>query len=287
MDSENGASSSSEQALSNAGATADQGAGSAASSDGDSAATTGGASQKPSWQDVDWSQVDPHELIKNIPSLQGVIGNLTQKQAQQLARQMAQDEQTRQAAEAEVARIKSVRDEKRRLAQEDPDKLAQVVAEEVTREEYQEWQRDIRKSMQSEFSGYLAGEVQEVYSDPDVQAIMKDADRETLEKLDWRNHKGLASWVKVVNKLVAEHHTSKKADELSKARSKAANKESVVDAARDGAGDGVDLGLAGNAPGGRLFTVDDLAQMARSGDLESYRKYKKIIAVQAQEGRIR
>lgn len=283
MGSDIGPGSGSESALNTGQITEGQGADTSANPGAESSATTGQTAPKPSWKDVDLTQVDPHELIQAIPALQGVIGNMSQRQAQQLARQMAQDEQARQAAANEAARLKAARDEKRRLAQEDPDALAQVVTEEVTREEYQDWQREIRRSMQSEFQGYLAGEVQEVYNDPEVQEVMKAADRETLAKLDWRNHRGLSSWFRTVNALVSEHRAEKRATELSKARKQASDKESVVDAARDGAGDGIDLGLAGSVPGGRIFTRSDLETMS----LEDYRKYKKVIAVQEREGRIK
>jgi hypothetical protein len=283
MESDLGAGTASEQAQLTNQATADQGSDQSASAGDGSAATTEGAAAKPSWKDIDFSQVDPHELIKSVPALQGVIGNLTQKQAQQLARQMAQEESARQEAANAAARMKADREEKRRLAKEDPDALAARVLEEVSTQDYNEWQSELRRSMQSEFTGYIAGEVQAVYDDPDVQEIMQGADRETLAKLDWRSHNGLASWVKVVNGLVADHKAEKKAESLLKARSKASDKEQVVDGARADAGDGVDLGLAGSIPGGRLFTKADLATMT----LAEYRKYKQIIAVQDREGRIR
>lgn len=282
MDSVPGATDSSAQALLSHQGTTDQGADTAATAGDGSAATAGHQAPKPSWKDVDWSQVDPRELIQNVPSLQGVIGNLSQQHAQKLARQLAQEEQARQAAADQAARTKESREMKRRLAQEDPDRLAQIVSEEVTREEYNEWQADLRRSMQAEFTGYLSSQVQEVYNDPEVQEMMQGADRETLDRLDWRSHDGLASWFRAVNALISEKRAEKRAEDLFKARTKAAGKEAVVEGAREDAGDGVDLGLAGSIPGGRVFTRADLATM----DLATYRKYKNIIAVQEREGRL-
>lgn len=291
MGAEAGENGSTVQAPPNTDTTTDQGAGSAASTSGDSAATPEIVAPKPSWKDIDFTQVDVKELISSVPALQGVLGNMSQAQAAKIARKMLQEEQARIQAEEQAEALKRGREEKRRLAREDPDKLAEIVQEEVTKEEYQDWQRGIRQSMQQELHGYIQEQVQEVYADPDVQDVMKDADRETLEMLDWRNHPGLASWVKTVNKVVARKQAEKeaeaRAEKLYQARSKAAQKESIVEGAKNDATDGVDLGLAGGVPGGRLFTQADLADMLRRGDLSEYRKYKQIIAVQAREGRIK
>lgn len=226
--------------------------------------------------------VDPDELIRKLPKLQGKVGARAQQQAEKIATERIDKLQADQRATQQQAAETAEREERQRLARENPDALAEkILADEAAREERAlEQQRFVEQ--QNQMAQHIETELNAVYSRPAVKALMDSGDEATRNRLNWRNYRTFAEFVEGVGEALTDHRANAKAEELAKARLEAMQRDGQAGRFRTEGAGGADLGLSGGVPGGRLFTREEIADMP----LDEYRKHKGAIAQQAAAGLI-
>lgn len=247
-----------------------------------------GAQAEDIWARV--SELDPEELIRKNPRLQGKLGALAQQQAQR-ARQEAEADYQRQIAEQrEAARIAEERATKRRLAQDDPDALAARIQAELAQQEYQEQQQRLLEVQRGEMSRALADRLDKFQAKPIFLEAWNEADAETRQKLSWTNYREIDDFFEAAAEIIADHRSNKKsaakAEELANKRLEALQKERAVEGVKAEAADGrADLGLDGVSTGDHIFSESEIR--ANIGDAAWRKANISKINAQAQAGLIR
>jgi len=234
-----------------------------AGTDGATGAPSGGAGAAAApeidiWAEV--SKLDPDELIRRYPSLQGKVGSLAQQQAQRqiAAYQQTVDAQTRQEREA------AERAEMRRLAQDNPDALAQRIQTDLIAKEYQEQQQRLLDAQQNEMRRAVAERLDRVMAKPIFQEVWNNSSPEVRAKLSWTSYNELDDFFEAANDIISDYRADKKADEkaekLAKSRLEALQKEGAVEGVKtDATAGGADLNLDGLSTGDHIYTQQEIA----------------------------
>lgn len=252
------------------------------------------AAEAPSAEDLFWAkfnETDPDELIKRNPRLQGKVGALAQKQAQQAeaaatARLRAehQAEQTRQEAALRQAELLN-------LADTDPDRLAERFKEDAAKQRQSDIEEAQFDRWKSNVSNGLEAQYNEVYDDPEFREIFDASDDVTKASFDHHNHPNVKSWMRVLTNAYADHRVKsqveKRAEEIATKRIAAATKSDQIENMASEASQGIDLGVGGATPGGRIFRRSELAEMKRTSEGRAeWKKHREAIEYQADHGLI-
>jgi len=221
------------------------------------AAGTTAASLEDIWARV--AELDPEELIRKNPRLQGKVGALAQQQAQR-ARQEADAAYN---ARIEAARVAEERATMRRLADTDPDALAVRIQADLARTEYQEQQTRLLEAQQAEMSRSLAERLDKFYSKPIFVEAWNEASPADREKLKWANYREIDEFFEAAAEVIAEHRSNKKAESKAEAlatkRLEALQKASAVDGVKaEAAGGRADLNLDGLSGGDHIFSESEI-----------------------------
>lgn len=248
--------------------------------------------------EFDWSRletVDLDELIQKAPKLkdrlEGKAGALAQKQAEKLARERFEGWQREQHTRLQAEAHQREQDELRRLATEDPDKLAERV---LTQDEQRRKQAEDRQREQATFDrfqrevgGHLEAQLQDIYSEPEFKELWESSDPETRRALDWKSHPSFAKFTAALARAYADHHASERAETLAKSRFDAHLLDEQARRMKAEGKDRPDLALQAAVPGGKLYTREDLARMmsSREGRAE-WKANKHIIDQQIAQGLI-
>ncbi len=229
------------------------------------------------------SELDPDELIRRNPRLQGKVGSLAQQQAQRLASEIEQKNAARIAAQAEASR----RAELRRLAEENPDALATRVVADLAQQEREERERASITRTTESLHQQLAQELNSFYDRAIVKEVWEHATPEMKQKLTWTNYNDIPSFLEAASDIISDYRAEKKsttkAEELAKKRYEAMVKEAQLAAVKSDAESGTDLNLDSMSSGTKIFTRQEIRDMS----LEEYRKHKTTIAAQRAAGLIK
>jgi hypothetical protein len=229
------------------------------------------------------SELDPDEVIRRNPKLQGKVGSLAQQQAQ---RALAQRDQERMAEMAQQARQRE-RAELRRLAEENPDALAARVVADTARAEMAERDRSLAAQAVDREHQKLAGELNALYQKPIIREIWEQADEATRSKLNWTNYDSIPDFMDAASDVISDYRAEKKAgakaEELAKKRFEAYQKDQKVEAVKsDAATTASDLNLDGLSSGTRIFTRAEIKAMS----LDEYNQHQSAILAQSRAGYI-
>lgn len=233
------------------------------------------------------AELDPEEIIRRNPRLQGKVGSLAQQQAQREAQRLRSEWEQQRTAEANRRAEQAKRERLRQLAEADPDRLATEVVADLARTEQEERERERLAQTQNQLHAQLAQELNSFYQRPIVQEIWKQADAETQQKLNWTNYDDIPSFLEaaadIVSEFKAEKKVSTKAEELAKKRFEALVKESKIESVKADAEQTTDLNLDSRFNGQKIFTREEIKAMP----LEEYRKNKSAIRAQVAAGLIK
>lgn len=210
------------------------------------------------------STLDPDELIRRHPKLQGKLGALAQQQAQKQAQAQID------AFRAEQARLQQIQQEQAKLAElealarQDPESpLSQKVLTDTTmtraqQQRQQEWQK-----LQADMAQGIRRELEAVLTQPEVVELYQRGDENVRKRLDFNNYGSMKEFIIGVGKVLAEAEVEAKAEELASARLKAKEASAKIAAATNGA-ERPDLGLGSGAPNSRVFSRSDIKRMSRA-----------------------
>lgn len=246
------------------------------------------AAAAPSVEDI-WARVaelDPEELIRKNPRLQGKVGALAQQQAQ---RAKAEAEAAYNAR-MEAARIAEERATMRKLATEDPDALALRVQADIARTEYQEQQNRLLEAQQAEMSRSLAERLDRFQSKPIFLEAWNEVTPAEREKLKWTNYREIDEFFEAAADVIAEHRSAKKAEAKAEAlaakRLEALQKERAVEGVKaEAAGGRADLNLDGLSSGDHIFSESEIR--ANIGNAAWRKANLAKVNAQAQAGLVR
>jgi hypothetical protein len=209
-----------------------------------------------------WAKVlelDPEELIRKNPKLQGKLGALAQLLGQRYAQETSQRYEQQIAEGRERERIANERAERKRLAENDPDALAARVLADEARTEFQEQQRQLLERQRSEMSRSLATRLDAFTQKPIFAEAWEAATPDERKKLDWTNYREIDDFFADAAEVISEHRASKKADALSAKRLEAARKESAIEGVKAEAANGrADLNLDGMSTGEHIFSESEI-----------------------------
>lgn len=232
------------------------------------------------------AELDPEEMIRKNPRLQGKVGALAQQQAQR-ARAEADAAYN---ARVEAARVAEERATMRKLAQEDPDALALRVQADLARTEYQEQQQRLLDAQQSEMSRSLADRLDKFQSKPIFLEAWNEASPADREKLKWTNYREIDDFFEAAAEVISEHRSEKKAaaraESLAAKRLEALQKERAIDGVKAEAADGrADLNLDGMSSGDHIFSESEIR--ANIGDAAWRKANLSKVNAQATAGLVR
>jgi hypothetical protein len=256
------------------------------------AAPTGGEAAPASQDNADdiWAKVlelDPEELIRKYPKLQGKVGSLAQQQTQREIQRLNSEWEQRRTADLEERAKQQRRAELRQLATSDPDALAARVVTDLTQEELQDRDRRRIAQVREEHYQQLAGELNSFYRKPIVEEVWAQADADTRAKLTWTNYNDIPSFLEAAADIISDYRSEKKAsakaESLAKQRLEALQKEAKIEAVQADAQGKTDLNLDGLSSGTRIFTRAEIQAMS----LEEYRKNASAIMAQSRAGYIK
>lgn len=232
------------------------------------------------------AELDPEELIRKNPRLQGKVGALAQQQAQR-ARAEADAAYN---ARMEAARIAEERATMRKLATEDPDALALRVQADIARTEYQEQQNRLLEAQQAEMSRSLAERLDRFQSKPIFLEAWNEVTPAEREKLKWTNYREIDEFFEAAADVIAEHRSAKKAEAKAEAlaakRLEALQKERAVEGVKaEAAGGRADLNLDGLSSGDHIFSESEIR--ANIGNAAWRKANLAKVNAQAQAGLVR
>lgn len=232
------------------------------------------------------AELDPEEMIRKNPRLQGKVGALAQQQAQ---RARAESDAAHNAR-MEATRVADERATMRRLAQEDPDALALRVQADLARTEYQEQQQRLLDAQQSEMSRSLAERLDRFQSKPIFLEAWNEVTPADRERLKWTNYREIDEFFEAAADVIAEHRSEKKsaakAETLAVKRLEALQKERAIDGVKAEAADGrADLNLDGMSSSDHIFSESEIR--ANIGNAAWRKANLSKINAQAQIGAVR
>jgi hypothetical protein len=227
------------------------------------------------------ADIDIDELLRRNPKLQGKFGQAVQRGTNAEVQRLARERQAEDEAKMAQARLI----EKRELARNNPDKLAQETLRELREEEVKTREQDLWKKFQKETGGQLEQQFNDFYLQPDVKSLWDSTDDATRRRLDWRNYDSVGQWNAVAADILADFKAEKLAEVRAKRMIEAAEKSSRVEAMAGEASEGVDLGLGGMVSGGRQFKLSEITPghpnfMGR----EAWKKHASAIEYQVDNG---
>lgn len=230
------------------------------------------------------SEIDPDEIIRRNPRVQGKVGALAQRQSDQARRQAEQEFQGQLASIRDARATEDERARLRQLATTDPDKLAEATLTKLAMDEFNDTQRKMLSDQQAQMSQALAGQLNRFYERPLFQEVWEQADADTRAKLSWTNYQDIPSFFEAAAEIITDFRSEKKASTLANKRLEALQKDaklSQVTADADAGQPGANLDGLSNA--GHVFTQAEVSAM----DMPTFSKNKSVINAQYAAGLIR
>ncbi len=244
----------------------------AATQTGESTAapTDGGQAEATTGAEDMWARVlelDPDELIRRNPRLQGKLGAMAQQQSQR-ATQEAEARYNEQIATArEAQRVAEERSTRRRLAETDPDALAAKVIADEARAEWQEQQKTLLDTQRGEMSRAIATRLDAFYNKPIFKETWEAATPDQRTKLSWTNYREIDDFFEAAAEIISDHRSEKKAEVLAQKRLEALQKEHAVEAVKAEAANGrADLNLDGLSTGEHIFSQSEIKANVGNSD---------------------
>jgi hypothetical protein len=211
-------------------------------------------SEEPTFDINRLAQLDADFILKNHPQLQGKVGVLAQKQAQELtAKELRKREE-----DAMAFRKYTEEQELLALAKEDPDLFASEFIRKQQEEQKQEINRQERARMEEQFANELASEFEGLYEMPLLKNLRDKGDAEVKRRLNWQNYNSIREMVWGMIEVAIENGA--KSSDLRDAMDTLNRREALI--TDKGLGD---TGLSPNPSTGR-FTSDQVANM----DIQTY-----------------
>lgn len=231
-------------------------------SDATAAPTEATAESTTNTDDAFWArlaEVDPDEVIRRSPKVQGKVGALAQQQTQKAVRDTDARYQTQIAEAREATRVAEERATRRRLAEQDPDALAAKILADTALEEYQENQTKLLQAQRGEMSRALADRLDKFQAKPIFMEAWTDATPEQKKRLDWTQYKEIDDFFEAAAEVISDHRSEKKADALATKRLEAMRKEGTIEGIKaDAAAGGADLNLDGMSAGSHIFSEAEI-----------------------------
>lgn len=230
------------------------------------------------------ADLDPDELLRRHPRLQGKLGALAQQQAQrQVAQLQAQQQAAAQAAAAEAEERMRLQNWSH-LAEQDPGQLSQEIGNYQRQQEIQRQQSAQIDQARAQMAQELTNQFNAVYSQPEIQQVIAETkDPAILEQLDWRRYPNVASYITATARVVGQHYAAREGDRLANERLEALRRSQSAQRFAGEAANGVGQTVAGAPVGGHIFSEDELKAMS----VEDWRKHKAEVERQRQNGTLR
>ncbi|MFN8525111.1 MAG: hypothetical protein U0821_18600 [Chloroflexota bacterium] len=255
---------------------------------GDSPATvTEQAAATPDDQDI-WAKVtelDPEELIKRHPKLQGKIGSAAQKLAQRQTQETL-DRATREAAAQQQKQQQAAdRAKLRELADSDPDELARVIKERESRAEADEASASARAEYEQHVARQVQQQIDDVWNDDDSQEFLASLTEDQRQALNPYSGKfqSFGQWTKsFIKARTAYERTKLPQSKAVQERVAAEMKDQRLEQMTNEEPLGANLGVGGVSPGGQIFTASQIGAMSP----EEYAKNRAAILAQYQSGQL-
>ncbi len=204
-------------------------------------------------------KLDPDELVRRYPALQGKVGALAQQQSQRAMQEYRQQQEAQAASAAEATKRAQLKD----LAARDPDALALRVQTDLITQEYQEQQNRLLEAQQGEMQRALASRLDRVMQTKGFQEVWAESDEATRAKLSWTNYREMDEFFEAANDIIAEHRAERRADakaeKLFEKRQAALKAEGAIDGVKSDAADGgAGLNLDGLSGADHIFSVSEI-----------------------------
>lgn len=203
--------------------------------------------------------LDPDEVIRKAPRIQGKVGALAQQQGQKAEREAEARYQQALADAREAARIANERETRVGLAKSDPDALAAKVLADEAAAEYREQQDRLLEAQRGEMSRSLAAKLDAFHSKAIFREAWDAATPEQRSKLSWTNYREIDDFFEAAAEVISDHRAEKKADALAAKRLEALKKDAGIEGIKaEAAGGRADLNLDGMSTGEHIFSQSEI-----------------------------
>jgi hypothetical protein len=147
-------------------------------------------------------RLDPREIIRRHPGVQGSLGALAQKQARELAAKELEEQRRR---EREL-QDQQEEEELVRLAEENPEAAARGFAERTARKRSQNSNVAREQSIREEYGAMLDSEMNAIYETPIMRELANSMTDEQIVRLWWKNgeYNSFAAWAQGMLQQVRE-----------------------------------------------------------------------------------
>lgn len=146
--------------------------------------------------------LNPEDLLRKHPGLQGKFGALVDKNAREIAARERAEERRRQ----QEAEERQEEEELVRLAREDPESAAPALAERIARQRNQKANNERETQIRQEYGSMLDSEMNAIYETPIMAEFANVMSDEQLATLWWKNgrYNSFASWAENMLRTVRE-----------------------------------------------------------------------------------